>query len=140
MRVMTLSQGRVIGLVLASLTMISIGLNAPSQAGDLQDLWRNPMVKHAVIGATAGGAAGALTDRTTVGKGALVGGLTGVGSGALNRIDSLDRRPLVKSALRGAIIGTGAGYVTDSGKAKGALIGAGVGAGAHYVRDYLRDY
>jgi hypothetical protein len=98
---------------------------------------RDPIVKQAAIGAALGAGAGALTDKSTVLRGAGIGVLTGAGSGLIDSSRSLEGKPLVKSGLKGAVIGTGASAVTRNNKLKGAAIGGAAGAGVHVIRDYL---
>jgi hypothetical protein len=121
-----------------------IVLGAPAalaEQGDwsFDNLMRRPIVKQAAIGAAAGAAGGILSDRTSVGKGALVGGLAGVGTGAVSQSQYFRDKPLLKSTAQGAIVGTGAGYALGGSAVKGAVLGAGGGAGYHYIRQYLDD-
>ncbi|WP_303674668.1 YMGG-like glycine zipper-containing protein [Vampirovibrio chlorellavorus] len=102
-----------------------------------EDLWKKPVVKQGVVGAAAGAAVGALSDRSSVGKGAVTGAAVGVGTGLMTQSRFLRDKPLLRNAAQGAVIGTGASYVTGKSKVKGAAIGAGGGAGYHYVKQYL---
>lgn len=102
-------------------------------------LWSKPFVKQAAVGAAIGAGAGVLSDRTSVGRGAVAGGLAGAGTGAISQSRYFRDKPLLKSALQGAVIGTGASYATRSDKATGAVLGAGAGAGYHYIRKYMDD-
>lgn len=72
-----------------------------------------------------------------MGKGAVTGAAVGVGTGLMTQSKYLRDKPLLRNASQGAVIGTGAGYVTGGSKLKGAAIGAGGGAGYHYVKKYL---
>ncbi len=99
--------------------------------------WTNPMVKQAVVGAAVGAGAGLLSDRSSVLKGAAVGAATGVGTGLVDRSNYMADKPLLRTAVKGAAIGTGAGAVTGKGLVKGAVVGAGAGAGLHYLKDYM---
>lgn len=102
-----------------------------------EDLWKKPVVKQGVVGAAAGAALGALSDRSSLGKGAVTGAAVGVGTGLMTQSKYLKDKPLLRNTAQGAVIGTGAGYVTGGSKLKGAAIGAGSGAGYHYVKKYL---
>lgn len=115
--------------------MAALGMMPMAQA---EQVWyKKPIVKQSAIGAAAGVAAGALTDRVSVGKGALTGAVVGAGTGYMSQNDTLARKPLLRQTLKGAAIGAGTGYATDYGTLKGGLIGAGAGAGYHYVRKYI---
>ena len=100
----------------------------------LHSLWAKPILRDAAVGTVIGVGAGMLTHRTSVGKGALAGALTGAGTGAVSQSKYLKGKPLVRNTLEGAVIGTGTSYATDSSRMKGALVGAGAGAGYHYVK------
>lgn len=102
-----------------------------------EDVWRKPVVKQGVVGAAAGAAVGALSDRSSVGKGAVTGAAVGVGTGLMTQSRYLRDKPLLRNAAQGAVIGTGASYATGRSKTNGAIIGAGSGAGYHYVKKYL---
>lgn len=101
------------------------------------NLWRKPAVRQGAIGAAVGAGAGVLSDRTSVGKGALTGAAVGVGTGLLTQSRYFHDRPLMRNAAQGAVIGTGASYATGRNKLDGAILGAGAGAGYHYLRKYL---
>ncbi|MCE3235536.1 MAG: hypothetical protein K0Q50_1716 [Vampirovibrio sp.] len=103
-------------------------------------LWSKPFVKQAAVGAAIGAGAGVLSDRTSVGRGAVAGGLAGAGTGALSQSKYLRNKPLLKNTLQGAVIGTGTSYATRSDKVTGAVLGAGAGAGYHYIRKYMNDH
>ncbi len=122
----------------AALTILG-GLLASSMhtSALAEDLWKKPVVKQGVVGAAAGAAVGALSDRSSVGKGAVTGAAVGVGTGLMTQSRFLRDKPLLRNAAQGAVIGTGASYVTGKSKVKGAAIGAGGGAGYHYVKKYL---
>jgi hypothetical protein len=105
--------------------------------GEVSNAMRNPVVKQAAIGAAVGAATGLLSDRTSLLKGAGVGALVGAGTGYVDRSATLSSKPLVRTALKGAAIGTGAGMLTQRGAVKGALIGGAAGAGWHYLQNYL---
>lgn len=95
----------------------------------------NPVVKQAAIGAAVGAAAGLFSDKSSVLRSAGIGTLVGAGTGLVGSSQSLQNRPMVKTALQGAIIGTGASAVTRNSALKGALLGGAAGAGAQYVKD-----
>ncbi len=120
---------------------IVMGLSAltPVQAEDTRTkrALRNPIVKQAAIGAVAGTIGGALSGETSAVKGAGIGALTGAGTGLIDTSSTMNRKPLLKSTAKGAVIGTGVSAVAGRGKVKGAVVGAGVGAGAHVLNDYL---
>jgi hypothetical protein len=101
------------------------------------DIWRKPAVKQGAIGAAAGAAVGAFSDRSSVGKGAITGAAVGVGTGLMTQSQFFRDKPLLRNAAQGAVIGTGASYATGRSKTNGAVLGAGGGAGYHYVRKYL---
>jgi hypothetical protein len=100
---------------------------------------KNPVVKQAAIGAAVGAASGLLSDRTSVVKGAGIGALVGAGTGYMDKSQALQDKPLARTALKGAAIGTGAGLISGHGFVKGALIGAAGGAGVHYFKNYLNQ-
>lgn len=124
---------KLLGLAVSAL-VLSNALCVPSFA---EDLWKKPVVKQGVVGAAAGAALGALSERGTVGKGAVTGAAVGVGTGLMTQSKYFQDKPLVRNAAQGAIVGTGASYVTGGSKLKGAALGAGGGAGYHYVKKYL---
>lgn len=105
----------------------------------VRSLWAKPIVKDAAVGTAIGAGAGLFTHKTSVGKGALAGAVTGAGTGALSQAKYLKDKPLIRNTLQGAVIGTGTSYATDSNRLKGAAIGAGGGAGYHYIRKYLDE-
>lgn len=131
---MTIQNGVIkMGLVLTTL----LSMVSASYADD--SLWSKPFVRQAAVGAAIGAGAGVLSDRTSVGRGAVAGGLAGAGTGAISQSRYFEDRPLLRNAAQGAVIGTGASYATGSDKLKGAVLGAGAGAGYHYIRKYLDD-
>ncbi len=103
----------------------------------ISNAWQNPVVKQAVIGGAVGAAAGIFSDRSSVGRGALVGAMTGAGTGLIDRSNVLSNHPVARTALKGAAIGLGTSAVMRTSGVKGALVGAGIGAGAQYVKDYM---
>jgi len=105
----------------------------------LRNLWNKPVVRDAAVGSAIGVGAGLFTHKTSVGKGAIAGGLAGAGTGALRQSTYFRDKPLVRNTLQGAVIGTGASYATDSNRLKGAAVGAGAGAGYHYIRKFLDE-
>lgn len=98
---------------------------------------KNPIVKQAAIGAATGGVAGMFLDKTSVLKGLGIGALVGTSTGLIDTSSTLEDKPLAKTALKGAAIGTGAGAVLGKGAVKGAIVGTAAGAGVHYVKKYL---
>ena len=60
------------------------------------NLMKKPIVKQAAIGAAVGAGAGVLTDKTSVGRGALAGGLTGAGTGAVSQSRYFGDKPLLR--------------------------------------------
>lgn len=100
---------------------------------------KNPMVKQALVGAGVGAAASLFTDRTSLLRGAGVGALVGAGTGLVDNSDTLADKPLLRSSLKGAAIGTGVSALGRHNTLKGAAVGAGVGAGAHYLKNYLNS-
>jgi len=101
--------------------------------------WGNPILKQAVVGAAIGTATGAISREGTALKGAGVGALVGAGTGLMDTSSTLDRKPLVKTTAKGALIGVGASTITKRNKLSGAAIGAGAGAGTHFLKNYLRN-
>lgn len=133
--------------LLALASLIALGANAGALAANpnqdhwsVHSLWAKPVVRDAALGTAIGVGAGMLTHRTSVGKGALVGALTGAGTGAVSQSKLLRGKPLVRNAVEGAVIGTGTSYATDSSHLKGAAVGAGVGAGYHLVKKALNPH
>ncbi len=120
-------------LALTALFVVSAMPGAMAES----DLWRKPAVKQGAIGAAAGAAVGALSDRTSVGKGAVTGAAVGVGTGLLTQSKYFRDKPLLRNTAQGAVIGTGAGYATGRSKLDGAVLGAGGGAGYHYIKKYM---
>ncbi len=106
-------------------------------ADKTRSLFRDPVVKQAAVGAAVGVAAGALSDRASVGKSAVVGAAVGAGTGLLDKSGYLDGKPMIKSAVKGAAIGTAASAVTDRSKLKGAAVGGAAGAGYHWLQNFL---
>jgi hypothetical protein len=100
---------------------------------------KNPIVKQSAVGAAVGVAAGALSDKSSALKGAGIGALVGAGSGLIDTSSTLNNKPLLKTTLKGAAIGTGASAVMDKSKLKGAAAGAAAGAGVHLLKDYLNN-
>lgn len=97
----------------------------------------NPIVKQSAIGAGVGAAAGAFSDKTSALKGAGIGAVVGAGTGLIDKSSMLQGKPMVKNALKGAAIGTGASAVMDKSKLKGAAAGAAAGAGFQLIKDYM---
>lgn len=125
-------------LTLSLLTVFGVNTMMPAQAEDrTRRALRNPIVKQAAIGTAAGAVGGVLSGETSVLKGAGIGALTGAGTGLIDTSSTMNRKPLVKSTAKGAVIGTGVSAVAGRGKVKGAAVGAGVGAGAHLLNDYI---
>lgn len=123
---------------MAAATFLSATPAAFAIDRDLDNLIHKPAVRQAAIGAAIGAAGGLLTDRTTVGRGAVTGAVVGAGSGLLTQSRYFRYRPLARNTVQGALIGAGTGYATGrENTLKGALLGAGAGAGYHYVRRYL---
>jgi hypothetical protein len=100
---------------------------------------KNPVVKQSAIGAAVGAAAGGLSERSTAVKGAGVGAVVGAGTGLIDSSRALDGKPMVRSALKGAAIGTGTSAIIDKSMWKGAAAGAAAGAGVHLLRKTLQD-
>lgn len=151
-----------IGVTLSVLSVLLVGGLMPAQAQDdvryrrvynarthayeyvperslrarTENAMRNPVVKQAAIGAGIGAATGVLSDRTSVLKGAGIGALVGAGTGLIDTSRTLEDKPLVRSAAKGALVGTGVSAATDRDKLKGAAVGAAAGAGVHYVKKY----
>lgn len=124
-------------VVTVSAALLSAGASAFADPGSWDTIWSKPAVRQAAIGAGVGAAGGVLSDRTSVGKGALTGAMVGAGTGLLTQSQYFGDKPLVRNALQGAIVGTGVSYATGNNKMKGAVVGAGSGVGYHYIRKYL---
>ena len=132
----------VIQLWLASVVAIAISLLmvlVPAFAYDFEDniSWQNPVVKDAVIGAGAGALTGAISKESSVGRGLIVGGLTGAGYGYIDKTSRLEDKPFLRRTLKGTVIGAGVNGARDKSVFKGAAVGAGSGVGYHLLRDYL---
>lgn len=102
-----------------------------------RDILHKPVVKQGAIGAAAGLAAGALSDRSSAAKGAGIGALVGAGSGLLDSSKVLQGHPMVKSGIKGAAIGTGASVIFGKSALKGAAVGTAAGVGVQAVKDYM---
>jgi hypothetical protein len=128
-------------LALAWLSLQSVPSQAanPDKGWTLDQVTSGQIFKHAAVGTAVGAGAGVLSDKTSVGRGAVVGGITGAGSGIVGKMDYLRDKPVLRNAAQGAVIGTGAGYALRSSRVKGAVIGAGSGAGIGYVREHMND-
>ncbi|HEY9746071.1 MAG TPA: hypothetical protein V6C99_07625 [Oculatellaceae cyanobacterium] len=122
-------------LAFSALTVLMASLAPVSFAGD--SLLNKPVVKQAAVGAAAGVAVGAMSDRATVGKAAATGAVVGAGTGLMSQSKYLKDKPLLRRSLQGAVIGTGVNHATGRDKATGAVVGAGSGAGYHFVKQYL---
>jgi len=125
-------------LAMSSATGAFAAQNSKDQ-WSLRSLWSKPIVHDAAVGTAVGVGAGMLTHQTSVGKGAVAGAVSGAGVGAVRQSKYFNDKPLVRNAVQGAILGTGASYATDSSRLKGAALGAGAGAGYHYLRKYIDD-
>lgn len=86
------------------------------------------MVKHAAIGAGAGAILGGVSKEGSALRGAGYGAAAGLGSGLLDKSQTLNGRPMVKDTLKGAAIGAGASAALGKNSLKGAAVGAGSGA------------
>ncbi|MGE0201815.1 MAG: hypothetical protein AB7P76_12730 [Candidatus Melainabacteria bacterium] len=135
--------GRMLATAVMTAGLLSAGL-APVSFAQSYDYGTGSktktVVRQAAIGAGIGALGGALTERTSIGRGLGVGALTGAGTGLIETSDSMQRHPLVKNTLQGAVIGTGTSVARRGDTARGAVIGAGAGAGWHLLRNYLNDY
>lgn len=104
-----------------------------------EPLQKKPILKQTAIGAAAGAAVGALSDRASLGKATATGAVVGAGTGVISQSQLLKHKGMVRNALEGAVIGTGASYATGRSKVKGAVVGAGAGAGYHLLKEYIDD-
>jgi hypothetical protein len=136
----TVAKAGVASAMVCSLLSLMPGAFASNGNWSLDNLWSKPIVKQAAVGAAIGAGAGVLSDRTSIGKGALAGALTGAGTGAVSQSRYFKNRPLLRTTAKGAIIGTGASYALGSDRLKGAVIGAGAGAGYHYIQKYMNEH
>ncbi len=132
--------------LLALSALLTLGSFSGALANDTKQdkwsaksLWQKPVVRDAAVGTAIGVGAGLFTHKTSVGKGALAGGLTGAGVGALGQAKYLKDKPLLRNTLQGAAVGTGTSYATDSSRLKGAAVGAGAGAGYSLLRKYMDE-
>lgn len=132
MKLITLSKQKTSLLMMVALAASVVTPNA--FAGDL---WDKPAVRQGVVGAAAGAAIGGLSERSTIGKGAVTGAAVGVGTGLLTQSKTLRDNPLIRRSAQGAVIGAGASYATDRSVGSGAVMGAGGGAGYHFLKQYL---
>jgi hypothetical protein len=127
-------------IALKSLTVSALAVSLMTtavQASFAEKLIDKPMVKQAAVGAAAGVAVGALSDRASVGKAAATGAVVGAGTGLVSQSKYFKDKPLLRRSIQGAAIGTGASYATGRDKATGAVVGAGSGAGYHFIKQYL---
>jgi hypothetical protein len=102
-----------------------------------ESVLKKPIVKQSAIGAAAGVAVGALSDRATVGKSAATGAVVGAGTGLMSQSKYLKDKPLLRNTLQGAAVGTGVSYATGKSKVEGAVVGAGSGAGYRLLKNYI---
>jgi hypothetical protein len=130
--------------ILAAGSLMGVGLSLEASAqnrdgvgGTVRDAFGNPIVRQSAIGAGVGAAAGALTGQSSALKGAGVGAAVGAGTGLVDSSKTLRDKPLVRSSLKGAAIGTGASTLTERSKTKGAAAGAAAGAGTHFLREFI---
>lgn len=123
-----------IALALATVSIISTA--TPGFAWERENWTLKNILKHTAVGAGAGAGAGILSDRSSVGRGAGIGAVTGAATGIVDSSRTIRRRPLIKDAGKGAIIGTGAAAIQRESKLKGAAIGAGAGAGWHFLKKW----
>lgn len=107
-----------------------------SFAIDKQSVLKKPVVKQAAIGALAGVAVGAVSDKAHVGKSAVTGAAVGAGTGLMSQSKYLKQKPLLRNTLQGALVGTGVSYATGKDKVTGAAVGAGSGAGYHFFKKF----
>ena len=91
------------------------------------------------VGAGAGAATGAISKESTVGKGAVVGAVTGVGVGATETLGVLKDKPMLKRGIQGAITGLGASTILNKNKVGGAAIGAGAGIGTELIEKSIQE-
>jgi len=120
-----------------TVSVLALSLMTAAPAAFSEKLLNKPIVKQAAVGAAAGVAVGAVSDRATVGKSAATGAVVGAGTGFLSQSKYFKDKPLVRRSLQGAAIGTGASYATGRDKTTGAVVGAGSGAGYHFLKQYL---
>lgn len=132
MKLITLSKQKT-GLLM----LVVLAASTVTPAAFARDFWDKPAVKQGVVGAAAGAAIGGLSDRSTVGKGAVTGAAVGVGTGLLTQSKTLRDNPLIRRSAQGAVIGAGASYATGRSAGSGAVLGAGGGAGYHFLKQYL---
>ena len=97
------------------------------------------VIKQGAIGAGLGAILGGVSREGSAVKGAGIGALSGAGTGVIDNADSLQGRPIIRNAAKGAVVGAGVSGATNGSLIKGAAVGAGAGAGYQLLRDYLDD-
>lgn len=121
--------------VLMALALLTTGqtiVNAKEMSATAKKNWKTVGITTAV-GAGAGAATGAISGNSTVGKGAVVGAVTGLGVGATETVGVLKNKPLLKRGIQGSITGLGASTILNKNKLGGAAIGAGAGVGTGLI-------
>lgn len=106
-------------------TLVAVSVMATSYA--LEPTTKT-VVKHAAIGAGAGAILGGVSKEGSALRGAGFGAAAGVGSGLLEKSQTLNGRPMIRDTLKGAAIGAGASAAMGKNSVKGAAVGAGSGA------------
>ena len=129
-----------ISLAFVALTLVlaqSVSLAGTGISAKAKKNWKTVGITTAV-GAGAGAATGAISGKSTVGKGAVVGAVTGLGVGATETVDVLKRKPLLKRGIQGALTGLGASTILDKNKLGGAAIGVGAGIGTGLIEKEVK--
>ena len=128
-----------IALVAIALVLTqSVSFAAEGLSKQAKKNWKTIGITTAV-GAGAGAATGAISKESTVGKGAVVGAVTGVGVGATETLGILKDKPMLKRGIQGAITGLGASTILNKSKVGGAAIGAGAGLGTELIEKSIKE-
>jgi hypothetical protein len=128
-----------IALVAIALVLTqSVSFAAEGLSKQAKKNWKTIGITTAV-GAGAGAATGAISKESTVGKGAVVGAVTGVGVGATETLGILKDKPMLKRGIQGAITGLGASTILNKNKVGGAAIGAGAGIGTELIEKSIKE-
>lgn len=133
MKKLNLSVLIVVVALLAGQTVVQ----AKEMSATAKKNWKTVGITTAV-GAGAGAATGAISRESTVGKGAVVGAVTGLGVGATETVGVLKNKPLLKRGIQGSITGLGASTILNKNKLGGAAIGAGAGVGTGLIEREIK--
>jgi hypothetical protein len=119
----------------ASLSVLTVAaLSIPLSPAAFADSKTTNVLKSAGVGALGGAVLGGVTERQSIGKGALYGAGAGAGAGLINNSNTLRNRDGVRRTAAGAVIGAGAGGASGRSILGGAALGAGAGLGYHVLK------